>query len=353
MTARTRWLLFVIALVITVRPSWAENVSSPDGKIRVEVGLKQKLEPYPAGKRLYYSVLFNSQTLLADSPFRLDFKGMAPIADNLVVKGSSSSRGDETWQTVWGKQKTVTNQFNELTLALEESTEPHRRLDFVVRVFNDAAAFRYQLPAQAGLADFKLAEERSEFHFPGNPTVWAATYDSFQTHQETEFVKRKLADIRPGEIIGCPLLLETPAGWAALTEADLTDWAGLYFTGSRASSGAVVSLLSPRLDEPDVAVVSRAPRSSPWRVLLIGSRPGALIESNAILNLSAPCALADTSWIEPGVATWDRWWCGGYAPDFPGTARHGDRVDEVLRGLCRRDGLEVSAGRLDVVRSAL
>ena len=120
-------------------------------------------------------------------------------------------------------------------------------------------------------------------------------------------MKRKLSDIRPGEIIGCPLLLETPAGWAALTEADLTDWAGLYFTGSRSSPDAVVSVLSPRLDEPEVAVVSRTPRSSPWRVLMIGTRPGTLIESNIILNLSAPCALDETAWIEPGVATWDRW----------------------------------------------
>ncbi|RPI24302.1 MAG: glycoside hydrolase family 97 protein [Acidobacteria bacterium] len=318
MRVRLRLLLFGMAFITTLHPALAESISSPDGKIRVEVGIKQKLEPYPSGVRLYYSVLYNSRTLLADSPFRIDFKGMPPIAENLAVKGSRTSQGDQTWQTVWGKSKTVGNRFNELTLSLEESAEPHRRLDFVVRAFDDGVAFRYHLPAQPALTDFRLAEERSEFHFPGNPTVWAATYDSFQTHQETEFVKRKLADIKPGEIIGCPLLLETPAGWAALTEADLTDWAGLYFTGSRATSAAVVSVLSPRLDEPDVAVISRTPRSSPWRVLMVGGRPGDLVESSIILNLSAPCALEDTSWIEPGVATWDRWWCGSYAPDFPG-----------------------------------
>jgi alpha-glucosidase len=31
--------------------------------------------------------------------------------------------------------------------------------------------------------------------------------------------------------------------------------------------------------------------------------------------LSDPCALDDTSWIQPGISAWDRWWSGDYAPD--------------------------------------
>jgi alpha-glucosidase len=48
---------------------------------------------------------------------------------------------------------------------------------------------------------------------------------------------------------------------------------------------------------------------------LVNKRPGGLVESNyLILNLSAPCALADTSWIKPGKAAWD-WWSGSFARD--------------------------------------
>jgi DUF1680 family protein len=42
-----------------------------------------------------------------------------------------------------------------------------------------------------------------------------------------------------------------------------------------------------------------------------------LVEHNYLpLNLSPPCAIADTSWIQPGKAAWD-WWSGSYAKDVP------------------------------------
>jgi alpha-glucosidase len=112
--------------------------------------------------------------------------------------------------------------------------------------------------------------------------------------------------------------VEAGPAWVAITEANLTDWAGMYFTGVAGAPHAVMTLLSPRPDEPGVAVVSRAPRFSPWRTLLIGEKPGDLIESNLVASLNEPSEIKDTSWIRPGISAWDRWWSGGYAPDFDG-----------------------------------
>ena len=65
-----------------------------------------------------------------------------------------------------------------------------------------------------------------------------------------------------------------------------------------------------KLEQP---VLGTTPKATPWRVLMVAPTPGRLIETNyLILNLSPPCALADTSWISPGKASWD-WWVGGYA----------------------------------------
>ena len=296
----------------------AATVSSPNGRIAVTVDVKENLEPYPAGKRLYYAVAFDGKPLLADSPFRLDFKGMPSIARDLAVTGEKRRAIDETWAPVWGTRKQVRNRANELALSLEETGAPKRKLEFIVRASDDGVAFRYGLPQQSGVGAFKLAAERSEFHFTGNKTVWAANYGSFFGHQETEFGKITLNQIRPGDIIGCPLLVQAGPAWVAITEASLTDWAGMYFTGVAGAPHAVMTLLSPHPDEPDVAVTSRAPRLSPWRTMMIGEKPGDLIESNLIANLNEPSQLKDTSWIKPGISAWDRWWPAGYAPDFPG-----------------------------------
>jgi alpha-glucosidase len=314
-----KWVSIMNIALGAVCPLQAATVASPDGRIRFTVEVKELLDYFPAGPRLCYSVSVGGRAVLLNSPFGLEFKGMPPLAHHLVIKGEWRRSIDETWETVWGKHRQVQNRANELSLSLEETRAPNRRLEFVVRVFDDGAAFRYALPEQPGIRDFKLAAERSEFRFPaGNLPVWAANYGTFISHQETEYEKTTLGRIRPGDIIGCPLLVDAGSAWIALTEANLSDWAGMYFSGNSAAPNSVVSVLSPCADEPDAAVVSRTPRVSPWRTMLIGRRPGDLIESEVILNLNEPCAIADTSWIRPGVSAWDRWWCGSYAPDFPG-----------------------------------
>ncbi|MFC1766894.1 glycoside hydrolase family 97 catalytic domain-containing protein [Planctomycetota bacterium] len=46
---------------------------------------------------------------------------------------------------------------------------------------------------------------------------------------------------------------------------------------------------------------AKSPLSTPWRVVMVADHPGTLVENHYLLqNLSAPCALSDTSWIKPG-----------------------------------------------------
>jgi alpha-glucosidase len=48
---------------------------------------------------------------------------------------------------------------------------------------------------------------------------------------------------------------------------------------------------------------------TPWRVVLMGDRQGALLESNTIYCLNEPSVIRDTSWIKPGKITFS-WWNG-------------------------------------------
>ena len=294
----------------------SSSLLSPNGEIQINLAVKEKLEPYPSGSRLYYSVLFRGKEIILDSPLGLDFKNMPPLARDFVFKKERRQTINETWETVHGKCKRVVDHCNELHLWIEEENEPKRRLELILRAYNDGVAFRYFFPEQPKMKEFRLTSERSEFHFAANHTVWAADYGSYVSHQESEFEKRSLSQILPSSIIGLPLLVKVDEScWVALTEANLTDWAGMYLAGLGVKPYALVTILSPRPDEPGVLVRAKTPHYSPWRVIMIGQRPGDLIESNIILNLNEPCAIEDTSWILPGKSAWDRWWCGDYAPD--------------------------------------
>ncbi len=115
-----------------------------------------------------------------------------------------------------------------------------------------------------------------------------------------------------------PLLGFVPgAGWVAVMEADIDNYAGMYLRKDKPAF-ALRAELSPRTDaqpagQPPIAVEADAPVTTPWRVLMIGDAPGRLIESNIILNLNPPSKIADTSWIVPGKSAWD-WWSGEAAP---------------------------------------
>jgi alpha-glucosidase len=51
------------------------------------------------------------------------------------------------------------------------------------------------------------------------------------------------------------------------------------------------------------------PMQTPWRVVLVGDRPGALLESCTLYCLNEPSVVKDVSWIKPGKITFS-WWNG-------------------------------------------
>lgn len=102
----------------------------------------------------------------------------------------------------------------------------------------------------------------------------------------------------------------------ALTEADLEGNPGMYVTNPSGNWAGhwFVSKLSPRLDNSGLVLSTTLPHHSAWRVLLVADTPGKLMESNIITDLNSPNRIQDTSWIEPGKASWN-WWAGDVGPD--------------------------------------
>ncbi len=305
-------------LLILMRISVANpilNLTSPDKRISVRINIKEKLEPYPHGERVYYSLTFNKKLLLADSPIGFEFKNQPPFGRKLQITSNQTNSQNQTWQRVWGKRKDVRVQYNELKLEVEESDNHKRKLNLIFRAYNDGVAIRYNIPDQKYLKEIQLTSERIWFNLNRNDTLWAADYGGYISHQESEFTKQAMADLSASEVYGCPVLIDAGSAWMAITEADLTDWAGMYLTKAPNGSNALVTSLSPRLDMQEALVISGTPRSSPWRVIMIGESPGNLIESDIIANLNDPCEIEDTSWIIPGKSAWDWWWSARYAPD--------------------------------------
>ncbi|MGH9400715.1 MAG: glycoside hydrolase family 97 protein [Terriglobia bacterium] len=292
-------------------PAQNLTVTSPDGKLQLSFALKSL--PSASGERAYYRVSYAGQAVLADSPLGLEFKGAPPLDRGFAIEGTNMISRDSSWRDRINDNLIVRDQYHQLTVHLRERAAPRRNLDLIFRAYNAGIAFRYFLPKQPSLGKFTIAEEDTGFYFAQPAPAFALNLGSFTTPYEGEFNRTSLDQFKPSSIVNLPLLVHVPDGpWVALLEADLEDYAGMYVGGAAGVPNGLASKLSPLPGHPGEAVIARAPKATPWRVIEVNSRPGGLIESSdLILNLNPPCALKDTSWIQPGKTMWD-WWSGDY-----------------------------------------
>jgi alpha-glucosidase len=177
-----------------------------------------------------------------------------------------------------------------------------RELGLVVRAYDDGVAFRYRV---LGTGKVELSDERTAFRLAEDPKAFALPLQGFRTAYEASYRVARVSGL--GEtLIGLPLTLEFSRGkWAAITEAHLDGYAGLYLAASADERAVLRTRLSRRYR--GAAVVREAPFETPWRVVLLGRSAGDLIESDLVLNCNPPCAIEDPSWIKPGKVAWD-WW---------------------------------------------
>ncbi|HKG14224.1 MAG TPA: glycoside hydrolase family 97 catalytic domain-containing protein, partial [Pyrinomonadaceae bacterium] len=288
----------------------AEQVSlrlrSPGGN--VEVGFMLDDSGGPG-----YSVTYRGRTVVAWSALGLELKQGGPLRGGMGLEGVGRRTHDSTYPLVVGKTGRARDRYGELTVSLREDAGARRRLQIIFRAYDDGAAFRYRIPAQAGLERVDIVEEKSMFAFGGDYRCWAMQLKTFHSNYEEEFKPTSVGQIKPGAITGLPVTIQTDGGpTLAIAEADLEDYAGLYLHGVEGSKNALYSRLSPHANGDGLAVSGRSPLASPWRVLMIGDTPGRLVESTLLLSLNDPPAFKDTSWIKPGKAAWD-WWSGQLA----------------------------------------
>ena len=294
-------LLTALLILASCSNSKQTKVFSPSHKIEAFVDTKNQLQ---------YSVVFNQDTIIKNASIQLILKDSITL-QHFEIVNTTNKIINEKWDRIWGKRKEVTNNYTELQIQLHE-IKTDILVDLYLRAFNDGIALRYGFPEQEKLKEFELSQERTEFAFDQDYKVWQADYKTYKSSQEQEFLNVKLSDIQPKQLIGMPLLVELKnKTYAAITEANLTNWSGAFL---KKIDETLVTELAPYPNDSLVAVKRKTPAVSPWRVIMLADKPGDLIESDIISNLNDPIAIKDPSWIQPGASAWDWWWSNKYAP---------------------------------------
>ncbi|MCE5249829.1 glycoside hydrolase family 97 protein [bacterium] len=284
------------------------TIISPDGRIKARVmawGGENR-------KTLMYDVLFDDVPVVTQSPLGIVLKNGDGFSEDLTVEKVTFLGTDVVYSMPYGKTSEIRDYFKEATIELEDKNK--RKINLIFRAYNDGIAFRYYIPVQKTLDNIEITGELTSFYFTGDHDYWGLHLDSYTTSYETDYTASKLGAISPQSLIALPLLIRaSEKSWAAITEANLTDYAGMYLKKAGGKPSGLTASLSPLPDSSGVCARIKTPHGTPWRVLMIGEQPGDLIESNIVLNLNAPCVI-DNSWIQPGKVAWD-WWSGQVVKD--------------------------------------
>ncbi|MFI1772037.1 glycoside hydrolase family 97 protein [Thalassobellus citreus] len=280
-------LLYFLSLLLVT--SCANNkplkVTSPNQKIEAIIEIKNE--------SFNYSVKYKDSLFIKSSALGFDLKDAPSLDKNFKVLSFENSQSKSTWTQVWGENKKIVDNYNQLKIHLQEKEGLQRKMNLIFKVYDDGIGFRYEIPEQKNIDSIRITKELTEFNFRKNHTAWyiPANFESYETLY-------KKADISEVPSANTPITFETTDGFfASIHEANLTNYADMTLLKSKSNQYAFECNLVPWPDS--VKVKTKTPMETPWRTILITDKAEDLVASNTILNLNESNKIEDTSWIEP------------------------------------------------------
>jgi hypothetical protein len=238
--------------------------------------------------------------------------------DGFAVESVETASFDETWEPVWGEEKEIRNNYNELLVNLVQ-TSSEKKMSIRFRLYNDGLGFRYEFPYQKNLSYFVIKEELTQFALAGDHTAWwlPGDYDT----QEYNFTECRLSEIAgrmkdaicgndsqtPFSVNGVQtsLQMRTDEGlYINIHEAALLDYPCMHLELDP-KTFTFTSHLTP--DAQGWKGRMQTPCNTPWRTVQVAPSAVAQLASRLILNLNDPCVYENTDWIKP-VKYIGIWW---------------------------------------------
>ncbi|WP_394351062.1 glycoside hydrolase family 97 protein [Spirosoma arboris] len=269
---------------------------------------------------LHYNVTRRDKTIIADSPLGLNADDQDFTSGLSLVNVSPIAVRREKYDLKVGNVKTIDHVFDTKSITFKNRSGALMIIDLITG--KEGVAFRYRFPDQ----DKKIRvinTESTGFHIEKNAKGWLQPYN--KAGKVTPGYEDFYFKIHPGDTISnprnpsvgwcMPALFQVNEGknWVLLAESG-TDgsYPGCHLQPD--SQGGVYKIAFAEQDEKYTLPLSgnnhpayNLPWTMPWRVIIIGEQAGDILLSSLITDLAPASKLDDTSWIEPGKATWS-WW---------------------------------------------
>ena len=330
--------IITLALAVACAPKQGQvtdvqTLKSPDGNKEMTFHLTAEGTPQ-------YALSYGDKEVILPSNLGFEFRGVLKAQklvynadgtiskedrepaysfyDGFAVESVETASFDETWEPVWGEEKEIRNNYNELLVNLVQ-TSSEKKMSIRFRLYNDGLGFRYEFPYQKNLSYFVIKEELTQFALAGDHTAWwlPGDYDT----QEYNFTECRLSEIAgrmkdaicgndsqtPFSVNGVQtsLQMRTDEGlYINIHEAALLDYPCMHLELDP-KTFTFTSHLTP--DAQGWKGRMQTPCNTPWRTVQVAPSAVAQLASRLILNLNDPCVYENTDWIKP-VKYIGIWW---------------------------------------------
>lgn len=253
------------------------DIKSPNKAIHVMFNIMEG--------ELTYAVKFLDTFLLQPSNLGINLRNHRDY--HWQLNDSKHTYHKNSWEKVWGSSCQVLNEYNQLSLSLEDrATGLQMTIHF--RLFDHGLAFRYEWPEQEYYKQLYIEEELTSFNIGLDCPCW------FGSEVGNE-PRRKGHSLNGLEDICMPLTLKHGHGeYLAIYETDVNSYS---LATLHVSDGFNINL--------NTESIAELPHQSPWRVIQIGEQAIHLLEKHLVDNLNPPCEIEDTTWIRTGKSMWD------------------------------------------------
>jgi alpha-glucosidase len=257
---------------------------------------------------LAWTVSYDGKTVLEPSPLGLTLASGTVLGPGARPRGVTRRSEDTSWEPVYGRRSSVRDAYEEVRLQL---VDPASGSEFAViaRAYDEGVALRYELSGGAG-QEIVLTGEETAFAFPADTQVFSARdEDAFLRSAPGDIPISGSASTDSGPLSDQPLLVTLPGGLVGcVCESARLHYPRMMLAANGGSPTTVRTHLMQYAGRGGTAPAAPAatlttPFSTPWRVIMLGTRATELIDhSDLVTTLAPPSRVDDTSWIRPGKA---------------------------------------------------
>lgn len=305
MKETTTKLLMLLILSLFFCEAEAHNFKSPNGKISASI-TGNTIDVLHQGEKVVTITIGVNTTSIN-------------LTDDITLSSTSKAkRIDESYTMLTGKRSHCVNHANEVIVTY---TNPAGNTLFTsIRIYNDGIALRYEV--QNMPETDKIIADNTTYTVESGTPRWMQEYDR-QGYEH--FYPMNGDGINPDKPTdrtwGFPALFNTgkeEGAWMLLTEADIRRGdCGSWLTNKKSADTYQQHLADHIINN-----------TTPWRLAIIGNLED-VVESTLVTDVSTPCKLTDTSWIEPGIASWIYWAHNHGSQDYKLLCQYADLAKEM------------------------